>query len=477
MALDRVKISDLIPAQLPEFVRTEYQTFVAFIQAYYDYLDETGVIVDMDTIRDLDESVAEFVEHIKSEIAPKIPFDIANNRFKASHIRDLYDAKGSSSSFKLLFRMLYGRETDITYPGQQMLIPSDGRWVQPFSIFVRFSEQIGDPAALVGKLININSGGTVIQVFVEKIDPVLIYDDNKNLIIDPNTFQININKNYFGKINVGDAFKYVGDSMTFVGEIVPSTVKITVTYGGKGFKIGELYSINTSTGTGAVLKITKVDSEGSILQSELISAGINYVTSYTTSLFAKSIEQSSTAPGFSTSYSAGTYNLQLVETTDPLSDYGIITKYDYTSNLDVWDNSYVGQPLGSFFDVGTAIIVDDDSAASIEVLTGPVVKFPGYFSTNSGFLSDAMFIQDSKYYQVFSYVVKLDRTLDDYSGVLKSLLHPAGTALFGEFNLDVELDMSFEVEAEIITGTKGYLYLDGSWILDGSELLNGIDSV
>jgi cupin superfamily acireductone dioxygenase involved in methionine salvage len=67
MALDRVKISSLIPAQLPEFVRTEYQTFVAFIQAYYDYLDETGVVVDMDTIRDLDESVAEFVEHIKSE--------------------------------------------------------------------------------------------------------------------------------------------------------------------------------------------------------------------------------------------------------------------------------------------------------------------------------------------------------------------------------------------------------------------------
>jgi hypothetical protein len=373
--------------------------------------------------------------------------------------------------------MLYGRETDITYPGQQMLIPSDGRWVQPFSIFVRFTDMIGDPAALVGKLISINSGGTLIQVFVEKIDQVLVFDEAKNLVIDPNTFQININKNYFGKINVGDAFKYVDENMTFVGQIVPSTVKINVTYGGKGFKIGELYSINTSTGTGAVLKITKVDTNGSILESELISAGINYVTSYTTSLLAKSQVQASTAPGFNISYDGSTYELQLVENTDPLADYGIITKYDYTVEYDLWDNSYVGEAIGSFFDVGSAVVVDDDAAASIEVLTGPVVKFPGYFSTNAGFLSDAMYIQDSKYYQAFSYVVKLDRTLDDYSGVLKSLLHPAGTALFGEFNLDVELDLSFEVEAEIITGNTGYLYLDGSWTLDGSEMLNGIITV
>jgi len=449
MAFDRVKISTLVPSQLPEFVRTEYQTFVQFIQAYYDYMEQAGVAIDMDTIRDIDESVATFVTHLKNEIAPNIPLDIANNRFKASRLKDLYDAKGSASSYKLLFRMLYDRETDVTYPSQQMLIPSDGRWVQPYSIFVHMSEFNGPMSNLVGKLININNQGRIIQTFVERVEPTVILDNGGRLVVDPNTFQIFISKNYFGTIDVDNTVTYSDDQSAYVGTIVLASIKINIQYGGFGFKVGEIYNIQTATGTGALLKINSVDSEGTILSAQLIGAGINYSTTFSTSIFAKKYNVGQSVPTYSVSFGGGVYSLNLADTTDQLIDYGVVSKYDYTVDLDVWDNSFTGSAVGSFYDTSVTVNLDNDLAATVEVVTGAVVKYPGFFSANNGFLSDALYIQDSEYYQTFSYVVKLDKTLDDYSGVLKTLLHPAGTALFGEFNLADELTLEPTVESAL----------------------------
>ncbi|NDB82743.1 MAG: hypothetical protein EB127_08390, partial [Alphaproteobacteria bacterium] len=36
------KISDIVSSQLPEFVRADHPTFVAFIQAYYEYLEQSN---------------------------------------------------------------------------------------------------------------------------------------------------------------------------------------------------------------------------------------------------------------------------------------------------------------------------------------------------------------------------------------------------------------------------------------------------
>ena len=40
----------------------------------------------------------------------------------------LYLSKGSESSFKFLFRLLFGQELDIKYPKNEILRASDGKW-------------------------------------------------------------------------------------------------------------------------------------------------------------------------------------------------------------------------------------------------------------------------------------------------------------------------------------------------------------
>lgn len=449
MTIKRVDISTLVPSQVPEFVRTDYQTFLTFMEAYYDFLKAEEVVVDIAEVTDIDTSVDKYLQHLKSEIAPSIPFDIANNRFKASRLKDLYDSKGSSASFKLLFRLLYNKETDIEFPSQQMLIPSDGRWKQPSSIFVTFDTALGDPADLRDKILSIKGSGTVIEVFVERVEPVVVLDVNGNLVVDANTFQLFISRDYFGVIAQGNTATHISEGLSFTGKIVASSTKIKILGGGKGFKVGEIYNITTNTGYGAQLKVNTVGTLGEILSAELISAGIHYATSFTTSLFAKKFSDSVPAAPFTISFGGGTYSVAIQDNLEPLIDYGFISKYDYTvSPYDYVSQDYVGGVVQSFYDVGAAAAVDLSNSASVEVTTGPLVKYPGYFASNAGFLSDALYLQDSHYYQTFSYVVKLDQTLDSYAGVLKSLLHPAGTALFGEFSIRDELSFeSFGLES------------------------------
>lgn len=437
--MSRFEISDAIASQLPGFVRSDYPTFIAFLKAYYDYLKDSGVTIKVEGVRDIDTSVAGFIEHIKTEIAPKLPLNAAENRFKMKHMADLYDSKGSSESFKILFRMLYDRETEVDYPSRQMLIPSDGRWVQPFSIFVRFSFINGDPLSLIGKIVKIQNGFQDIEVFIEQVLPVYVNVAGVKTL-DPNVYQIFINKNFYGKFVNDAVFKYIGENTAFNGVLVSGCSKVQIKTPGSGFKIGEFYEINTSIATGAVIKINKVDASGGILEAVLISSGINYSNQFSTNLFAKKYSVS-TGQGFSVSLAGTAYSVTMSDATNPAADAGYVIADDYV-DISYTEPDYVGTILKSFSDAGVGSTLDPNLAAQIMIETSPLVKFPGYFNSNAGFLSDALYIQDSFYYQAFSYVVKIDRKLEDYGGVLKTLLHPAGTALFGEFNISDELSLS-----------------------------------
>jgi hypothetical protein len=54
----------------------------------------------------------------------------------------------------------------------------------------------------------------------------------------------------------------------------------------------------------------------------------------------------------------------------------------------------------------------------------------GYFKTNDGFLSDNIYLQDSYYYQQYSYDVGIDIQGSEWEKPFKELLHPAGFILF-----------------------------------------------
>ena len=196
----RVNTSSLIPNQVPEFVRADYPTFVAFVEAYYEYLDNQGV--DLKSVRDLDQTIDEFIQYFKKELAVNLPKNLhVDERFLLQHIKDQYLAKGSEGSFKLLFKLLYNKNVQVTYPGQQMLRASDGKWQQDVSIFVDIL--IGTPDIIDGKLVDVVKPNRTFKILIDRRQYVEV-EIERVVQLSNTTFEFFIDRKYFGDIEVGD---------------------------------------------------------------------------------------------------------------------------------------------------------------------------------------------------------------------------------------------------------------------------------
>lgn len=71
--------------------------------------------------------------------------------------------------------------------------------------------------------------------------------------------------------------------------------------------------------------------------------------------------------------------------------------------------------------------------ASIKVLTGPLCVREGIYVNQQGFISDDNRIHDGYLWQDYSYVVKVNRYIDEWRRIVKKIVHPAGLMMFGEF--------------------------------------------
>jgi len=112
--------------------------------------------------------------------------------------------------------------------------------------------------------------------------------------------------------------------------------------------------------------------------------------------------------------------------------------------------------INYFNTVTVSFISETGDLSSAVVLASPtaVTRYPGFYINNSGKLSSTKRIQDGNYYQDFSYVLKTAVSLDTYFGVLKELVHPAGTRMFGSILVKDALDNTAN------TSTQGVVFRD-----------------
>ena len=74
MALD-AKLSTLVENQFPAFYKEEGPKFLAFIKAYYQYLETTGKQQDvqrnLQSYKDIDTTLDEYIKYFRSELMQK----------------------------------------------------------------------------------------------------------------------------------------------------------------------------------------------------------------------------------------------------------------------------------------------------------------------------------------------------------------------------------------------------------------------
>jgi|694.fasta_scaffold00233_47 hypothetical protein len=102
----------------------------------------------------------------------------------------------------------------------------------------------------------------------------------------------------------------------------------------------------------------------------------------------------------------------------------------------------------------TTNFIPFDTASEIRgiVRKAGVGKGVGYWATTDGLLNSDKVIQDSYYYQDYSYEIRAAISIENYKEVFYSTFHPAGTELFGKYELQPfvvqsEIDLVYDTNA------------------------------
>lgn len=419
-----INLKDKAYQNLPDFVKSDYPTFVAFLQAYYEFLDKRKTTRNLDYIKDIDNTLPEFIEEIKKEIASVVP-QLSKDKLFLKNTKEVYISRGSEESYKLLFRLLYSKNVDIEYPRDKILKPSDGEWVQENSVYLKVSQ---------GNIYDLENDFFELTTIVKNVpQKIKLFCTKINATNVEDVFEVFFSKKYFGDIKIGDVI----ETDSLIAIVQPTLDNVVIKNKGLGFKVGQIFSVDTISGSGTTVKVTKIGENGEIERVSIISHGVGYSSDFVYSI--KNPIQSKSRVDINGN------SIKLFDITDYNDDHGAIIKNTYAqTGYSVGD--FEGNIIGTFADVSS----DANDVAVLLCKIGAVNKYQGYYATTKGLLSYDAFIQDGDFFQDFSYVVKIDEALNSYKQVVMDFIHPVGRKLFGNYLIETDIELFYEISNPII---------------------------
>jgi hypothetical protein len=282
------KISTVVSSQLPEFVRADHPVFVSFLQAYYEYLEQSNSTLSFgktveraknlrnyfDTDKITDTGLEEFNTHLYNQFLSLIPKDAPSDRSKLlKNIKDFYRAKGTEKSYNFLFQLLFNEQPEFYYPKNDILIASSGKWlveksVRLTDVYVNgiADETISSLAKFKNTLIVGNTSTAQAQV-----ERVLVSYENG---VRYNEFFLSKQEGTFSSGE--NVFAVNIDGETLSGNLIAGYVSsIVVNSGGTGYTAGVSVPISGGGGSGAAAVIDRVSS-GNISNVTVVSSGAGF---------------------------------------------------------------------------------------------------------------------------------------------------------------------------------------------------------
>lgn len=381
-------ISPLIRSQVPDFVSMDHPIFVAFLEAYYEWMEQQGNATERTLLLhdnyDIETTLDEFVESFEDRFMKNVPrvFDadtdgnVLDRKKLLTRMKDFYAVKGTEKSFEFFFHAFYNSICEFYYPRTDLLEVSGGNWIEKKSIRLT-SDNGTSNFNMNGKVVTRLADDGVFEAATASVVDVVQYFSFPYTVTE--LFLTNIQ----GDFTAGNLAKVTLDDGTTLTETIFGLIKdFEIVNGGLGYKIGDKVVItNEGSGIGAAASVSRVDDKGKILDIAIEDHGINYTEE---------------------------------------------------STFVIRSESGNGNAVGNI------------------VLSGLAEK-DGFFFDDGGKPSSRKKIQDGDYYQRFSYVLKTNLSLKKYVTALKALIHPAGYKVFGDVLLTKKLtsDLPFHSQTKI----------------------------
>lgn len=263
-------ISSFIENQFPSVYRAEGKTFVAFVKAYYEWLEQQEKVDLLDAF-DIDRTIDGFVAHFKKTYLNSFPFVKASSvDFLVKHIYDFFRSKGTEESVRLLIMMMFGEEATIYTPSDHILKPSASVWREPR--YLEVDSKTGN-YDLVGKQVyGVKSNAkAIVESVVTKVSRGKFID-----IIYVSSLQ--------GSFLTGEKVTADGNISTSP-TVIGSLTTISVTNGGRDFKVGDVLNVGSDYGIGGQVRVKSVMNSTGRVDFELIDGGSGYTTTPTTDIY------------------------------------------------------------------------------------------------------------------------------------------------------------------------------------------------
>lgn len=341
-----------------------------------------------------------------------------------------------------------------------------------------------------------SSSGSGANAFVAAVNDSGTLHPN-SYIIDVSTISLEANTQLgnavYSNINSSNANVAVGNAVsTFLYANTGPATFVTVLLNGTGY---------TSLPSISIIANTRIQALGILGRMNVVNSGSNYnvgdVLTFTNVLGGLGI--GAKANVIQTDANGSILNVAYTSVTGfPKGGWGYDQSYlpqiTITSSLGTGANVVVSEVLGfggnvrpSLTDIGGILAVDIISGGSgynvapilnltqsgsgtaeayANVSLG-MFSYPGRYLDDTGHLSSFNFLEDRDYYQNFSYVIRVDESLNRYKKAIESLVHPTGTKLFAEYIATLStIDM--ETTTANATVTQSEYYLPSSLFYDGN---------
>ena len=342
-------ISPLLESQFPEFYQTEGPNFIAFVKAYYEWMELEGNTLNVSrnilNYRDVDTSISAFAEQFKNEYLNSVPaLTSASKPVLIKHIQDLYRSKGAVQSYQLLFKLLFDEDIDIYTPSTDVIRASDGEWVLPYYLEVDRSDRA---ITYVGK--QVSGSVTGATAFVESVSQKRINGRFVTVIYL---------SNIAGDFQTGELVTENG-ILENAPKVTGSLTNILISEGGANNKVGDVFNVVSNTGLLGQAKVTAVVDGTGKVSFTLVDGGTGYTSSANvyvsnTVVFLEKKKNSSTYVTLgSSTYAGASYVLDFINnyylygsTNTAVSSVDAVAGYNFTRTIGGAGMSYASYANG-----------------------------------------------------------------------------------------------------------------------------------
>lgn len=397
------KLSTVLSSQIPEFIKTDYDKFVKFIESYYAFLEQSNdpklIPFSSYEFSDVDITPEFFIQKFKKQFIPDFPEEFTvdvqtgkplNLKTLIKRASEFYRSKGTQNSFNFLFKILFDENIEFYYPREHMFIVSGARWTEKTSI--KLFTPSGDGRArnfLDRKIYQISDAGEVIVT--ARVLNVSLYKQSPYDVAELELAEVIGQFDYLYPVSCDIVEEDAEETISFYSS--RGIKKINITSSGFNYKSGDRVILEPTSGQGVgyLGRVENTGPRGEILSIITVNFGVNYEDNLTNQ-----------------------YTLSVI------SENGV---------------GFSGVPESSILS-----------------------EYQGYYSTNNGVISDRSFIQDNDYYQTHSYEIISNLSLTSYYDVVRRMVHPAGYKMFGSQVIQqrIALQPVAEDYDTIITQTSSY---------------------